>query len=65
MKVHVLAGSIISYVRIYFCSVKPAGALAQFFYQVPHQLNVELFFITHSAMGEIQLHVMSVRHIWL
>ena len=28
------AGSIISYVKIYFCNVKPAGAAAVFFYQV-------------------------------
>ena len=28
------AGSIISYVRTYFCNVKPAGSAAIFFYQV-------------------------------
>ena len=28
------AGSIISYVKLYFCNVKPAGSAAVFFYQV-------------------------------
>ena len=28
------AGSIISYVKIYFCNIKPAGSAAVFFYQV-------------------------------
>ncbi len=31
------AGSIISYVKLYFCNVKPAGSVAVFFYQVRMQ----------------------------
>ena len=34
------AGSIISYVKIYFCNIKPAGSAAVFFYQVQIQKKI-------------------------
>ena len=34
------AGSIISYVKIYFCNVKSAGSAAVFFYQVGNQKDI-------------------------